>query len=65
MTAGTMAMSRVMSRRSHGRRRMLRKPSITIWPASVPVSVEFCPDASSASANSVLAPAPSSGVSSL
>ena len=35
---------------------MLRKPSITIWPASVPVSVEFWPDASSASANTVLAP---------
>ncbi len=44
---------------------MLRKPSITIWPASVPVSVEFWPEASSASANTVLAPAtPSSGVSS-
>ena len=57
---------RVMSRRSHGRIRMLRNPSITICPASVPVSVEFWPDASSASANTVLAPpTPSSGVSSL
>ena len=65
ITAGTMAMSRVMSRRSQGGRRMLRKPSITICPASVPVSVEFCPEASSATANSVLASAvPSSGVSS-
>ena len=44
---------------------MLRNPSITIWPASVPVSVEFCPEASSARANTVLAPAPSSGVRSL
>jgi hypothetical protein len=65
MTAGTMAMSRVISRRSQGRIRMLRNPSITIWPASVPVNVEFCPEASSARANIVLAPAPSSGVSSL
>ena len=28
---------------------------MTIWPASVAVMVEFCPEASSASANSVLA----------
>ena len=35
------AMSRVISRRSHGRSRMFRKPSITICPASVPVSVAF------------------------
>ena len=48
IAAGTMAMARVMSRRSHGRMRMLRNPSITICPASVPVSVEFCPDARSA-----------------
>ena len=39
-------MARVMSRRSHGVMRMFRNPSITIWPASVPVRVEFCPDAS-------------------
>ena len=38
-------MPRVIRRRSHGRSRMLRNPSITIWPASVPVSVEFCPEA--------------------
>ncbi len=63
--AGTIAIRRVMSRRNHGRIRMFRKPSITIWPASVPVSVEFCPEASSARANTALAPAtPSSGVSS-
>ena len=38
---------------------------MTIWPASVPVRVEFCPDASSATANTALAPTtPSSGVSS-
>ena len=54
MTAGMIAMSRVISRRSHGRRRMLRKPSITICPASVPVSVAFWPEQSSATANSVL-----------
>jgi len=48
-------MARVISRRSHGRRRMLRKPSITICPASVPVSVEFCPEASNATANRMLA----------
>ena len=47
-------------------RRMFRKPSITTWPARVPVRVEFCPEASSASANMVLAPVtPSSGVNSL
>ena len=55
MIAGTMAMRRVMSRRSHGRRRMLMNPSITIWPASVPVSVAFWPEQSSATANSTLA----------
>ena len=43
---------RVIRRRSQGLRRILRKPSMTICPASVPVSVEFCPDASRASANS-------------
>ena len=43
---------------------MLRKPSITTWPASVPVKVEFWPEASRASANMVLAPVtPSRGVS--
>ena len=63
--AGTIAMSRVMSRRSQGRMRRSRNPSITIWPASVPVSVEFWPEASRASANTVLAPVtPRSGVSS-
>ena len=66
ITAGTMAMPRVMSRRSHGRNRRFRKPSITICPASVPVSVEFWPDASSATANNTLAtPTPSVGESSL
>lgn len=44
---------------------MSRNPSITICPASVPVRVEFCPLASRATANSVLASvAPSTGVSS-
>ena len=55
MTAGMIAMSRVMSRRSQAGSRMSRNPSITIWPASVPVMVEFWPEASSATANSVLA----------
>ena len=55
ITAGMIAMSRVMRRRSQAGSRMLRKPSITIWPASVPVMVEFCPEASRATANSVLA----------
>ena len=41
-----MAMPRVISRRSQGAMRKLRKPSITIWPASVPVRVEFWPEAS-------------------
>ena len=60
-----MAISRVIRRRSHGRSRMLMKPSITICPASVPVRVEFWPEQSSATANSVLAIAvPSSGDSS-
>ena len=39
---------------------------MTIWPASVPVRVEFWPLASSATAKSVLAmPTPSTGLSSL
>ena len=37
--AGMMARLRLMSRRSHGRIRTRRKPSITICPASVPVMV--------------------------
>ncbi len=62
-TAGTMAIPRVMRRRSQGFRRKLRKPSITICPASVPVSVAFCPEASRATAKSVLAmPTPSVGL---
>ena len=48
---------RVISRRSQGRMRKLRKPSITIWPAMVPVSVEDCPEQSSATANSTPASA--------
>ena len=59
-------MERVMSLRSQGLSRMSRKPSMTIWPASVPVSVEFWPEASSAEAKSVLARlAPRTGVRSL
>ena len=48
--AGMMASERVIRRRSQGRMRKLRKPSITIWPARVPVSVEDCPEQSSATA---------------
>ena len=40
-------------RRSQGAMRRLRKPSITIWPASVAVMVEFSPQHNSAIANSV------------
>ncbi len=59
-------MPRVISRRSQGAMRKLRKPSITIWPASVPVRVEFWPEASNATANNVLAmPTPRIGLSSL
>ena len=36
ITAGMMAISRVMSRRSQAGRRMLRNPSITIWPGQRP-----------------------------
>src|SRR6267143_5834816 len=66
ITAGMMASSRVISRRKTGGRRMRRKPSITTWPASVPVSVEFWPEASRATAKSVLAtPTPRRGLKSL
>ena len=58
-------MSRVMSRRSHGRSRRLMNPSITICPASVPVSVAFWPEQRSAIANRALASVvPRSGESS-
>ena len=43
---------RVIRRRSQGRMRRSRNPSMTIWPAKVPVSVEDWPLASSATANS-------------
>ena len=60
-----MASERVIRRRSHGLMRMLRKPSITICPARVPVSVEDCPEQSSATANMMPARlVPSSGTSS-
>ena len=52
-TAGTMASSRVISRRSQGRMRNRRKPSIVICPASVPVIVELCPAQSSARAKAI------------
>ena len=60
-----MASVRVIRRRSQGLMRMLRKPSITICPARVPVSVEDCPEQSSATANMMPARlVPSSGTSS-
>src|ERR1700688_3179801 len=52
-TAGTIAIIRVTIRRSHGAMRRLRNPSITIWPDSVAVMVEFSPQHKSAIANSV------------
>ena len=43
---------------------MVRNPSITIWPAMVPVMVEDWPEQSRATPNSTLATVvPSSGVS--
>ena len=65
-TAGTMATLRVSRRRIHGRMRRSRNPSITTCPASVPVSVDACPEASNATANTVLASGtPSTGDSSV
>ena len=46
---------RVISRRTHGRIRQCMKPSITTWPASVPVMVLLWPLASRATANRMLA----------
>ena len=41
-TAGRMARERVMSRRTQGWMRQCMKPSMTTWPASVPVIVLLC-----------------------
>ena len=60
-SAGTIAIPRVTSRRIHGAMRIRRNPSITICPASVPVIVLDCPEASSASANAVAATPPKAG----
>ena len=49
-----MARPRVTNRRSQGVSRILRNPSMTICPASVPVRVEFCPEASRAKAKMTL-----------
>src|ERR1035437_10000548 len=46
--AGVTARLRVNRRGNQGRMRTLRKPPMTICPAMVPVSVEDCPEASSA-----------------
>ena len=62
IAAGTMAMARVISRRAQGGSRMSMKPSITIWPESVAVTVELSPQHNSAMPNNVGAMAePSSG----
>ena len=53
--AGTRARLRVSRRRCQSGKRMCRKPSMTIWPAMVAVSVELWPEASNATANNVLA----------
>ena len=60
------AIDRVTSRRAQGGKRMSMNPSITIWPASVAVTVEFSPQHNNAMPNSVGAQAePSSGAISL
>ncbi len=48
-----MASVRVTSRRSQGRMRNRKKPSIVICPASVPVIVELCPAQSKAKAKAM------------
>src|SRR6516165_10521382 len=61
-TAGRIATTRVTSRRSQGATRKFKNPSITIWPDSVAVMVEFNPQQSNATANKVGAKVePSSG----
>ncbi len=63
-TAGRIARLRVIRRRTQGLIRQCMKPSITTWPARVPVMVLLWPLASSATANNVLAAAvPSNGAS--
>ncbi|KRT73908.1 MAG: hypothetical protein XU12_C0006G0075 [Deltaproteobacteria bacterium CSP1-8] len=64
-TAGTVATARVTMRRSQGLRRILTYPSITIWPARVPVIVELCPELIRATAKRIGASAlPTMGASS-
>lgn len=64
INAGTTAISLVINLLNHGFSLIFRKPSITICPARVPVSVEFCPEANKAIANAILAmEAPKIGVS--
>ena len=55
INAGTIAKSLVINLLSQGFNLRFRKPSITICPAKVPVSVEFCPEANKATANKILA----------
>ena len=51
--AGMTAKSLVASRRTTGGRRRPKKPSITIWPARVAVTVAFNPQAIRATANNI------------
>ena len=64
MIAGMIAMARETSRRVPGRIRKSVKPSITTWPANVPVTLDVCPEASSAIPKRTLAAlVPSAGAS--
>lgn len=54
MITGMMASMRVISRRIQTGSFIWMKPSMTIWPVSVPVMVAFCPDASRATAKRTL-----------
>lgn len=53
LAAYTIAIARVMRRRNHGASFMSRKPSITIWPASIAVTVELIPQHNNAMPKSV------------
>ena len=62
--AGVMARQRVTKRRSQGCILKCKKPSMTTWPAMVPVSVEDWPEESKAAPKSTLAAVvPNSGAS--
>ena len=52
-SAGIMATDLVIILRNHGLILICKYPSITIWPASVPVTVLLCPAAINAIANNI------------